>query len=179
MVKQAAGSGVPVLVLDPSGARWDADFVTQDIDEYIRVVFANSRCLLIIDEAGEAVGRAMSTDHAPRLKLATRTRHRGHNAIFISQAASTVSPVIRRQCQRLWAFRQSFNSCKVLSEEMCNPGVMAAAQLSKGHCLYADLYGEVSEFCVFDMDKSGTFSHHSRKADYALTTADKSADQEE
>jgi hypothetical protein len=124
----------------------------------MHVVFSNSRCLLIIDEAGEAIGRALSADHAPRLRLATRTRHRGHSAIFISQDATTISAVIRRQCQKLWAFRQSLQSCKILSEQMCNPGIIRAADLPKGHCIHADLYGEVSEFSVFSLDKAGNFS---------------------
>lgn len=158
MVRRAAGAGVPVLVLDPSGQHWDdAHFVTGDTDEYIRVVFSNERCLLIVDEAGEAIGRAMSADHQHRNKLATRTRHRGHSAIFISQAASTISPTIRRQCQKIWLFRQSFPSCKILSEEMCNPGIIAAAQLGRGKCLYADLWGNISEFDVFAVDQRGQF----------------------
>lgn len=174
-MKQSAGSGVPVLVLDPSGSpkTWldcGADFVTENVDEYLGVVFANSRCLLIVDEAGEAVGRAQSQDHAPRLRLATRTRHRGHSAIFISQAASTISPVIRRQCQKIWLFRQSFASCKILADEMCNPGIIAAAQLGKGRCLYADLYGEVSEFSVFDLDRRGEFRQARQRVSSEIST---------
>lgn len=163
MVRDGRRAGVPVLVLDPSPTPWpDATFSTRDTDEFIRVVFANTRCLLIIDEAGEAIGRAMSADHAPRNKLATRTRHLGHSAIFISQDATTISPVIRRQCQRAWLFRQGHTSAKILREQMANEGIMAATQLRKGKCLYADLYGEVYEFDVFTVDGKGDFVNNAR-----------------
>ena len=154
MAKSAAGGGVPVLILDPSGARWpDADFVTSDTDEYIEYVFACERSLLIIDEAAEAIGRAQSKDDAARIKLATRSRHRGHSAIFITQDAITLNSTIRRQCEKLWCFRQSFQSIKTLSQHFSNDAIMSATQLKKGECLYADLYGNVSQFNVFSVDK--------------------------
>ena len=155
IAKEAGSGGVPVLVLDPSCARWpQADFVTADTDEYIEMVFSNSRCLLIIDEAAEAIGRAQSKDDQNRVKLATRTRHHGHNAIFISQDAVTINSTIRRQCEKLWCFRQSYPSIKTLSQHFANDGIMAATSLKKGECLYADLYGNVSQFNVFTLDKS-------------------------
>jgi len=161
MAKSVANGGVSVLVLDPSGRRWpEADFQTEDTDEFIAYAFANDRCLLIIDEAAEAIGRALSSDKANRITLATRTRHRGHSAIFISQDATTINSTIRRQCEKLWCFRQSMTSVKMLAHEFCNPGIMAAKDLAKGECLYATLYGEISQFNVFGLDKSGKMIPH-------------------
>ena len=136
-----------MLVLDPSGADWpDADFVTADTDEYIDYVFINERCLLLIDEAAESIGKAQSKDQQKRISLATRTRHKGHSAIFISQDATTINATIRRQCQQLWCFRQSKRSVTMLSEEFCNPGIMDALKLTRGECLHADLYGKITRF---------------------------------
>lgn len=155
MAKKSQAFGVPVLVLDPSGGRWiDADFVTQNTNEFIAYAFANERCFLIIDEAGEAIGRAMSFETQNRVTLATRTRHRGHNALFIAQRASLVTPSVRSQCQELWCFRQGIGDVKMLCQEFCNSGIMAAASLKRGFCLHADSYGHVSEFNVFDLDKT-------------------------
>jgi len=140
------------MVLDPSGSQWDVDFSTTDTDEFIRAVFANERCLLIIDEAGEAIGRAQSAETEGRVKLATRTRHRGHSAIFIAQFATLVAPAVRRQCQKAWIFRQSYDDIKTLSRELCNPAVAQAAELPRGHCIYVTTFGEVQALDVFRLD---------------------------
>ena len=153
MVQSARASGVPVLILDPSCQNWHgADYVTANTDEFVQFVFANQRCLLIIDEAGEAIGHARSSDERQRITLATRTRHAGHSAIFISQFASTITPAIRRQCENLWTFRQSLDDVKMLSREFCNPKIMRAAELQKGECLHATTYGHAHEFRVLSMD---------------------------
>jgi hypothetical protein len=140
----ALGSGVPVLILDPSRHNWQADFpgatdlyVTDDTDAYIRVVFANEKCLLIVDEAGDAIGRAMRTDQAHRNMLATRTRHRGHSAVFIAQRAPMVSPTIQRQCQHAWIFRQHADDLRDLAKLLTNDGVLKASELPRGSCIYA------------------------------------------
>lgn len=153
MVKQARAAGLGVLVLDPSNQPWDCDYKTTDTDEFISVVFANQRCLVIVDEAAEAIGQARSREHEGRIKLATRTRHRGHSVIFISQYASTVNAGVRRQCQKAWIFRQSYDDIKTLSKELCNPDAMQAANLGPGECLYATNFGHISKINVFELDK--------------------------
>ena len=141
-----------MLVLDPSETRWDADFVTKDVDEYMQVVFSNNRCLMIVDEAGEAIGRALSDATRNRVTLATRSRHQGHSAIFIAQRPALLAPAIRTQCERAWIFRQHYNELKTLAVELCNDGIMAASSLGRGKCLYSTLYGEIREINVFALD---------------------------
>lgn len=155
MVAKAGLSGVPVLVLDPSRAKWEGvDFCTADAEEFIEMAFNNTHCLLIIDEAGEAIGQARSHAERHRISLATRTRHKGHNAIFISQYASTVAAGVRRQCQRLWTFRQSVDDCKILAREFCNEGIAKASDLPKWHYLYATTYGDTFTASVLEFDRA-------------------------
>lgn len=121
---------------------------TTNIDEYMEVVFGNERCLLIVDEAGEAIGRAMSTDTAHRAKLATRTRHRGHRAVFIAQRATMINATIPRQCSQGWIFRQHADDLKMLARTFTNDNVMRAMNLQPGRCIYVKNDGFFEEVLV-------------------------------
>jgi hypothetical protein len=129
--------------------------VSRDAEEYMQVVFANSRCLLIIDEAGEAIGAARSSAERGRIALATRTRHRGHSAIFIAQRVTLLAPSIRTQCERAWVFRQHADELRALARDLTNDAVLQAGALPKGKCIYLTIYGEAKEVDVFSLDNEG------------------------
>ncbi len=123
-------------------------YVTGDTDAYIRVAFANSKCLLIVDEAGDAIGRAARSDQAHRTTLATRSRHRGHSVVFIAQRAAMISPTVQRQCQHAWIFRQHIDDLRSLAKLLTNNAVLKAADLARGSCIYARNDGFTAEVRV-------------------------------
>lgn len=152
MLGAAASSGVPSLVLDPLGGEWpDAAYVTDNTDTFIDVAFANQNCLLIIDEAGEAIGAARSQAHQHRIKLATRSRHQGHTAVFIAQKYTLINATIRAQCERLWLFRQHKAELDQVSKDFARDDFTDQARaLGRGDYLYIPVFGDICRQNVFD-----------------------------
>jgi len=69
-------------------------------------------------------------------RLATNSRHYGHNAHFISQRAKQIDPTIRSQCSNIFLFKQSLYDTKDLSNEFVSQGLMQAHTLKKGEYIY-------------------------------------------
>lgn len=152
IVRRARAAGVGCLVLDPSNAIWECEFQTADINLFMQIAEANTRCLLIVDEAGEAIGNARSNATADRIKLGTRSRHQGNSAIFIGQYASLIAAPIRRQCEYAYIFRQSGKDLAILAQELCNDRISEAKNLGKGECVRAGRFGELEKINVFSLD---------------------------
>jgi hypothetical protein len=105
---------VPVLVLEPfRSSRWNATYITDNADDFLKIVFANRSCAVFVDEAGDMIGRYSDAMN----KLATLSRHYGHNAHFICQRAMMISPTIRAQCSNLFLFKQSTKDAELLSRD--------------------------------------------------------------
>jgi len=140
------------LVCDPSAQQWDCDYFTPDIEQFLSVAKDNERCLLVIDEAGRAVGRAQSESTSHRLWLATESRHKGHSAVFLAQRAPMLSPTVVAQCQKAWIFRQHYKDLQTLAQVFCNDQVLEAAKLGRGQCIYVDNFGAAEFIDVFSLD---------------------------
>ena len=151
MIAKARGAGINSLVLDPLGNEWpDASYVTDHTDTFIEVAFSNNNCLLIIDEAGEAIGAARSQAHQHRIKLATRSRHQGHTAIFIAQKYTLINATIRANCERIWLFRQHRKELTTVAEDFARTGFeQEAADLGRGEYLYIPVFGQITRNNVF------------------------------
>lgn len=115
--------------------------MSKDTDEFIDIVFDNDRCLVVVDEAGEAIGRAQSRDTEHRIKLATRTRHRGHSVFFIGQRLNLLPPAIRSQCEAAYVFRQNSRREIMLLAEEFGEHAKKVDRLAKGQCLYLSTFG--------------------------------------
>ena len=152
MIARAKAAGVHALVYDPLQHEWPhAAFVCDDIDQFIDVAFANSNCLLIIDEAADAIGAARSKDTSHRNRLATQSRHLGHRAIFVSQVYSGISKTIRAQCDKIWLFRQHRQELETVARAFARDDFKAAAsELGRGQCLYIPMFGDIIPINVFD-----------------------------
>ncbi len=151
LVKRLAGhfsnAGTPVIVLtafkhDP----WPADFVTDDPDEFMRVVFNHTRCLVIVDEAGEYAGQYDKT----MMTLATRGRHNGHLCMFIAQRANMINRNIRVNCRNLFLFRSSKQDCELLANDFVADGLEGGSKLNDGECLAFLGNGDPVKINVFD-----------------------------
>lgn len=132
-----AGRGVIVLDIlkDPE---WSADFITDDPDEFLKVLWDSRECMCFIDEAGESVGRY----NEAMAKTATRGRHWGHVMHYITQYATQLSPIIRTQCTRVYLFCSSIREGQRLSEDFGAPELEQCTELKQGEFFQAAHYTE-------------------------------------
>jgi hypothetical protein len=147
LAKQAKKQGVSVLVLDPSPYKddWEADFITDNPDEFLDVVFASQRCMVIVDESGDMIGRYGGELN----KLATRARHNAHNVYFIMQRAKQIDPTIRANCENIICFSQSLDDTKDLAREFVDERINDAHTLNKGEYIYKVGYDPAQKDKVF------------------------------
>lgn len=133
MAKEFDKLGVPLLVLTPfdDDTSWNADFITDNSDEFLNVVFNHKSCLVVVEEAGEFAGQY----NKAMFKLATRGRHNGHICIFIAQKMKMVAENIRVNCQNLFLFKTTRKMCRILEEDFAVEGLERATTLKKYHCL--------------------------------------------
>lgn len=131
LAREFAEAGRGVLVLDPlydQELQDLSDWHTDDPDKFLKVVFKNQGCLLVIDEG-------VSGDKKYNLsldRLATQSRHLGHQAIFISQRPMMISKTIRAQCGTLVCFQVCAADAKGLAEDFNAPLLYGAPSLLQG-----------------------------------------------
>lgn len=124
--------GINVLVLEPfKSQKWNADFITDNANEFLDVVFTNKSCAIFIDESGDMIGRYNEAMN----KLATVSRHYGHNSHFICQRATMINPTIRSQCSNIFLFKQSLDDAKILSKEYVCDDLLNSHKLRQGQYL--------------------------------------------
>lgn len=116
--------GVLTAVYDP---RWQADFYTEDPEEFLQVFFDSTGMIWFIDEAGETVGRYNEAMD----KVATRGRHRQHSVFFILQKATRISLAVRENCSRAFVFQSAPSTAKVMAEEFVQPRLEEEVPLLK------------------------------------------------
>lgn len=125
--------GIPVLVLDPYlSSAWNADFITDNPDEFLEVVKDSISCAVFVDECGHYSDDGFSD---VLRWLATNSRHYGHNSHFISQRAKQLKPTIRDQCSNIFLFKQSFDDAKELTRNFATDDLLEAPKLTKGEYL--------------------------------------------
>lgn len=121
----------PLLVLDPNlDPEWNADFMTDNPDDFLELVKANQSCEIVIDESGETIGRYSKQFGF----LATRSRHFGHVATFITQRAQSLDRNIRDQCSRFFIFSIARSDCKIFAEDLVDDKLLDAYNLKQGEC---------------------------------------------
>lgn len=140
--------GIPILVLDPyRSKKWDAQFISDDPDRFLRVVKNSRECAVFIDECGHWVEEGFE---AVLKWLATNARHYGHNCHFIAQRATQISPTIRDQCRNVFLFVQSLEDCKMIARDKAAPDFLKGSELTEGEYLAKiGLSGQVYKARVF------------------------------
>lgn len=139
---------IEVLVLDPlEDSKWPVNRVYVDPDEYIDKVFSSTRCALFIDESGEMIGRFSGVMG----KLATRSRHYGHNAHFIVQRTAQLDKTVRDQCSYIYLFRVSKKDAITLSDDYSQESLKEANTLGKGEFIRLRRFGDPKKLkIIFD-----------------------------
>lgn len=112
--------------------RWNADFITDNPEKFLEVVFKNTGCALFIDESGETIGRFAGE----MKKVATRSAQFGHDAHFISQRAVDVDRTVRDQCTNIFVFRSALEDGILLAKSYVADGFKDCHKLVKGEYLY-------------------------------------------
>lgn len=110
LVRRSIAKGIPSLILDPKweAGRWPSGppakapmvWGTSDADKFLAVAQSNRRCLRIIDECDQTIGR-----HDPKFNvLATDSREAVNVSVFMMQHYADVHPRVRGQCRELFLF---------------------------------------------------------------------------
>jgi hypothetical protein len=104
--------------------------MTDNPEDFKKIVKANTNCNIVVDESGEMIGR-----YAKDMGfLATRSRHYGHIATFISQRAQSIDRNVRDQCTRFFIFSQSKADGKLLAEALVEDEFLKCHELVAGEC---------------------------------------------
>jgi hypothetical protein len=131
--------GLKTIVLDPLNDNWDADFQTDDENDFLRVLWNSRQCCAFLDEAGDTVGRYNSA----MIQTATRGRHWGHKIHYLAQRASLIATTVRDQCSTLYLFTSSINDGKIHANEWNKPELVNCNTLQQGEfyvCNRFDLF---------------------------------------
>lgn len=140
-----SNNGFGVLVLDPMrDARWRANFITSNPDEFLRVFWNSQRCMAFIDEAGETVGRFDEL----MVRTATRGRHWGHSCHYLSQRGALLNRTVRDQCSHLFLFTTALEDCKLHANEWNKPQLREACNLAQGDYFHATRFGVLDKGTV-------------------------------
>ena len=124
--------GITTCVLDPLlKDDWNANYITDDPDEFLHNVFQNVNCAVFVDESAETIGRYAGVMQ----KLATSSRNLGHNVHFICQRPKQLDINMRTQCEIVFVFKLSYYDSKELAKEYVADELCLAPQLNKGQYL--------------------------------------------
>lgn len=130
-------TGFNVIVLDAMrDPRWPGEHVYSDREQFLEVVTNSRRCMIFVDEAGEAVGQY----EKEMFWLATRGRHAGHSCHFVTQRAQQLSPTVRHQTSYLALFNCAASDARLLSDEWNRQELREANSLGKGHYFWTGRY---------------------------------------
>ena len=157
MIRSMRSRGIKVLLLDPlRDPSYEADFRTTEPGEFMKMAFhpESKKCLLVVDEAGMSIGR-----YNPEMeRLATMSRHFGHQSIFVTQSVVQISPIVRNNCENLVMFATGPQAAKMMSEQFGRPEIMETLNFGKGEYLFVPSFGNCGRGNVFDdMKKLGLF----------------------
>ena len=130
----ALDKGRRVLVYDVMLTEWpEGCEVYDDEHDFSQAAHRSRNALLIVDEAGEVIGRS----NYELFWLSTRSRHLGASAVFITHRPSQLAPVIRANCGILILFSSPASTGKMLAEEFNSPTLEQCTQLRIGQYIKA------------------------------------------
>lgn len=146
--KIIAKSNRPCIVLDPNfDPEWQTDYIYDDKEKFLEIVKYNQSCDLVIDESGETIGR-----YAREMAfLATRSRHYGHRAFFITQRAQMLDRNVRDQCTNIFLFSVAPSDAKIFAEDFVDDLFLEAPTLARGECIAKKRFSPARKINVFDM----------------------------
>lgn len=149
LVKEYKAAGISSLVFDPmKDPDWNADFVTSNPDEFMKVVWESRGCALFVDEASESAGQY----DKEFFKLATKGRHWGHRTHFLIQRYKSLHTNIRSNLSEIICFNVSRSDAKLIFEDFDYDEILSANRLPKGHYIHARSMGGAETHKMFWAD---------------------------
>jgi energy-coupling factor transporter ATP-binding protein EcfA2 len=141
-----------VVVLDPLLDSWDAQYVTDNVDELIEYLKKadNRECHVFVDESGEVFNEGRDRTYA---FLTTRSRHYGHSVTLIGQRYIQLPKTMRDQCGRAYVFTQSLSDGQELSAEWNKPELLGVSQLPQLHFFVVGRYDPVRKAKIVNYKK--------------------------
>lgn len=116
---------------------WSEDFITDDIQELMRMAEKNPGCAVFVDESAESIGRYDDG----LIILTTRYRHKGINTTLITQRLQSLNKTLREQCEYYFFFSMSLGDAKAAAS-LFHKDLIAIADLPKGHYLFWKRFAE-------------------------------------
>ena len=138
-------AGISVIVLDPMRDQWAADYQTDDAGEFLKTFWASRRCMVFIDESGDAIGRYNDVMN----QTATKGRHWGHSVHYITQRGAQISRTIRDQTSHLFLFATARPDAKVHAVEWNKSELETASAFKAGEYFHATRFGPAEKGNIF------------------------------
>lgn len=139
MVEDAAKRGAFVIVYDPTlNPAWATEFVTADEYQFFAWIHeAHENGITSIVAVVDEADTIMSMSHRHNWWLASRGRHFGIEAIFITQRPTMIAPSVRGMPSEHYAFRIPKSDAQLLADDCAAPELAGAAELAQGEFLRA------------------------------------------
>lgn len=126
-----------VIVCDPLGGKWNADYQTRDFDEFCKVYQANRSCLAIVDECH------LIKDAKQKGTLQSMNalgRHYGHTNLFIGHRVTSVPKGARMLSERFLVFKQAPDDAREIYGDYPHELVKELPRLERGEYLDFDTF---------------------------------------
>lgn len=117
--------------------KWDTPYQFVDPAKFLACARASQQCALFVDESGTMIGHYEDE----MFWCAIQARHWGHVSHFLTQRPTQLSPTVRSQCTRVYAFRLGVKDAKMLGDEFAAPALVGASELGRLEYVYADTGG--------------------------------------
>lgn len=143
LIKDYAQHGVKSLVFNPHREHYPvpAEYQFTDLSRFLAVARRSQRCALIVEEAGEFVGRGKLAMDS--VWITTGSAKWGHVSYVIAHTAGQLLPAIRGSCGRGFFFRQSEGNAQLLVDDFADKRLMQTTTLKRYEFLYAEKMGDV------------------------------------
>ncbi len=123
-----------VLVYDILLDQWDADYVTDDEEEFLDIFFGSFDLICFVEEGGETANKKTRD----MVYTATRGRHQvgeegfGNSTYYSCHRLNQLDVTLRAQCPELFLFASRYDDAKDLAQDYGHNRLLKAPRLKPG-----------------------------------------------
>ncbi len=134
LARKFKADGRRVLVYDILMDQWDADYVTDDEDEFFEIFWGSYDIVAFIEEGGETANKKAKD----MVYTATRGRHQvgdeglGNSCYYSTHRLNQLDVTLRAQCPELFLFASRHDDAKDLRQEYGHDQLLNAPKLAPG-----------------------------------------------
>lgn len=116
-----------VLDINNDGEEWgEHALVFSDEDKFWEAVWKTQKCVIIVDEGSTTISRDRSL-----IPVFTRMRHCLHTLIVVGHDGTDLLPIMRRQLDTVYLFRQPKSAAKIWAENFAQDGLLQTVSLKQ------------------------------------------------